>query len=567
MPPVAAYSRKRLTAVAGADRRYLARIAVTAAIHAVALGLMAWSERGAVGTAAYLLAWAFLNFCWLAVLRRPAVAAALSLTMFIVLVLLSRFKHQALLMTVSFVDVMIIDNETVRFLMTVFPGLGRTLAAVAVLTLAILVLLWRFDTLRVRLPVAALGGVVCLAALTALSFAVSPDREEEFWDENYVSKFARSGTTGIAHFMVRGLLEADDAVAEHLGAGEEPCRPRVKPPHIVMILDESSFDAGMIPGIKLPPGYGRHFVSADGRTRALTVEGAGGPTWFTEYNVLSGLSARSYGRLAEFVTRVAAGRVERGLPLALRRCGYRTASLYPWMGAFLGARRFQTALGVDRFLDARDLGTAEVQPDSFYLDAAARLIMREHTSAPLFVFVYTMANHFPWSYRFAPERLPGWHDPGNSVDIDEYLRRQALSAEDYAKFRARLAEALPGEPFLIVRFGDHQPMFAKRVINPTLDEAELGRRIAAFDPSYFTTYYAIDALNFVPADLSLAIDKLDAPYLPLVVLEAAGLPLEPSFAEQKKMLARCKGLFYRCAGGAEARRFNRMLIDAGLIKG
>jgi hypothetical protein len=68
-------------------------------------------------------------------------------------------------------------------------------------------------------------------------------------------------------------------------------------------------------------------------------------------------------------------------------------------------------------------------------------------------------------------------------------------------------------------------------------------------------------------DLSSALDTLDAPYLPLVVQEAVGLPLDPSFAEQKRILERCKGLFYGCADGAEARRFNRLLIDAGLIKG
>jgi len=49
--------------------------------------------------------------------------------------------------------------------------------------------------------------------------------------------------------------------------------------------------------------------------------------------------------------------------------------------------------------------------------------------------------------------------------------------------------------------------------------------------------------------------------------DAAGLPLDPSFAEQKKIFERCKGIFYACAGGAEARRFNRMLMNAGLIKG
>ena len=83
----------------------------------------------------------------------------------------------------------------------------------------------------------------------------------------------------------------------------------------------------------------------------------------------------------------------------------------------------------------------------------------------------------------------------------------------------------------------------------------------------FTTYYATEGVNFRPADLSSALDTLDAPYLPLVVLEGAGVPLDPSFAEQKKILNRCRGLFYLCVDGAEARRFNRLLIDAGLIQG
>ena len=76
-----------------------------------------------------------------------------------------------------------------------------------------------------------------------------------------------------------------------------------------------------------------------------------------------------------------------------------------------------------------------------------------------------------------------------------------------------------------------------------------------------------DTINFDPVNLSSAVDVLDAAYLPIVVQELAGLPLDPSFAEQRRILERCRGLFYDCAGGAEARRFNRLLIDAGLIKG
>src|SRR5262245_46330400 len=175
------------------DRAAAAAVILTALLHVSALGLMAWSESTPAGMAAYLLAWGFVNCFWLAVLRRPAAAAALSLILFTVLVLLSRFKHDVLMMTINFVDVMIIDNDTVSFLMTVFPGLGRASMVAAVLAVPAVVLLWWFDPLRVRLRTAALAGLTCLAVLTALSFALAHDREEEFWNENYVSKFALSG--------------------------------------------------------------------------------------------------------------------------------------------------------------------------------------------------------------------------------------------------------------------------------------------------------------------------------------------------------------------------------------
>jgi hypothetical protein len=266
------------------------------------------------------------------------------------------------------------------------------------------------------------------------------------------------------------------------------------------------------------------------------------------------------------VTRIAADRVERGLPRALRECGYKTFSLYPMWGSFAGARAFQQTAGIEHFLDSRDLGTRGIEPDRFYYDAAVRLMAKERGDKPLFLFAYTAANHFPWNFRYKPELTPNWRDTGNTLEVDEYLRRQAMSATDYAEFVSRLKRELPNEPILIVRFGDHQPSFAKHLVDPALDESVLARRIAEADPRFLTTYYAIEGINFRPAELSSALDTLDAPYLPLVVMEAAGVPLTPSFAEQKRILRRCNGLFYRCGNGAEARRFNRLLIDAGLIK-
>ena len=534
--------------------------------HFIALAVMIATETAMVTMAAFLLAWGFLNFVWLVILRRPAAAATLSLVMVAVLVLLSQLKYQVLMMTANFIDLMIVDTDTITFLFTIYPALRFIVALCALALLPAVFFVWRCDPLRVRRLTALVLALACVGGLTALEARFPMEPYEAYYGNNHVSAFARSGVDAVSELMTHGMMESDPAVTDRLKSVDGmTCKPAAKPPHIILVHDESSFDLRMAPGIKLPAGYGGHFLSFDGKERRFVVEGAGGPSWYTEYNVLEGLSARSFGRFAYFVTRIAAGRVKRGLPAALRRCGYRTFSLYPALGAFMGARSFQATAGVQSFSDQHDLGTRSIEPDSFFYDAAAKMIEREHAQGPMFVFIYLAANHFPWDFRYRPDLMPQWKDLGNDPKVDEYLRRQAMSAQDYAGFLARLKRQFPGEQFLLVRFGDHQPDFASFLIEPDLDDNGIARRLMAYDPRYYTTYYAIDAINFTPADISSALDTLEGPYLPLVVQEAAGLPLDPSFAEQKKILVRCKGLFYACAGGAEARHFNRMLIDAGLI--
>jgi hypothetical protein len=569
MPPAIVSLTTRFYDASSAGRGYAARAGLLIALHLAALAILIATESGPVPQVAFLLAWGFFNFCWIALLRRPAVAAAISLAWLVLLIVLSQLKQSILFMTVNFVDLMIVDTDTVKFLLTVYPGLPRDVALAAVLTVVLLICIWWFDPLRVRFRTALFGALVCLTALAALASAAPSDPEHEFYGGQYFSKYARSAVTVIGDYVSRGLFESDARLVEQLkpGIADDTCKPAKKPPHIVMVFDESSFDITNAPGIKVAPDYRDHFKSFDGKSRAFVVEGAGGPSWFTEYNVLTGLSVRSYGRFADFVTRIAAGRVERGLPWALRKCGYKTYSFYSFLGAFLSARRFQETAGIENFHDAKTMGANGVEPDGFFYNAAAKVISENKNKQPLFLFVYTIANHFPWNYRFRPDLMPEWRGPGNSLDIDEYLRRQAMSAHDYAAFIERLRNDYPGEQFLIVRFGDHLPGLAMTLIEPALDEAGIARHVRARDPRYFSTYYAIDTVNFQPADTANALPRLDAPYLPVVILEAAGLPLDASFAEQKRILERCLGQFYQCGSGAEVRRFNQLLINAGLIKG
>jgi hypothetical protein len=543
------------------------RLLAVAAPHLGALLAMLDTETDFSSRLGFVLAWGILNFFWLALLRRPALSGALSLTLVVVLVLVSRLKHDIVQMTANFVDLMVIDRDTVAFLFTIFPNLRFSAIGAAFLLIPLMVALWLLDPFRIRRLPALAAMLACLAALVGYAFTWPDEAWRGYYDDGYLSKFARSGVTAVSDFFNYGFMESDAVVTERLKLpAVDSCHPAGRRPSIIMIHDESSFDIREAPTVKVPPGYGGHFDSYDGVERKFLVESNGGPSWFTEYNVLAGLSSRTFGRFSYFVTRIASGRVVRGLPLALRRCGYSTLSLYPAYGAFMSARGFQTSTGIERFYDARDLGAKGIEPDSFFYDKALRLMAQETPATPLFTFVYLAANHFPWETKFHPELMPAWRNPGNEPVVDEYLRRQAMSAQDYTAFLAQLNKQFPGKPFLIVRYGDHQPEFSPRVLDPTLDEAGIGKKLEHYDPRYYATYYAIDAINFEPVKSPAVMDTIDAAYLPLVIQEAAGIPLDPSFEEQKKIMLRCKGLFYACKDGAEARRFNRLLIEAGMIK-
>jgi hypothetical protein len=544
------------------------RLLAVAAPHLAALAVMLQTETDLGSRTGFVLSWGILNFLWIALLRRPALSGALSLTLVVVLILLSRLKHDIVQMTANFVDLMVIDRDTAAFLFTIFPNLRWSVLSAAFVILPLMYALWWLDPFRIRRLPALAGMLACLAALVGYAFAWPDEAWRGYYDDGYLSKFSRSGVTAVSDFINYGFMESDAAATGRLKVPLlDSCHPAARRPNIIMIHDESSFDIREADGIKVPPGYGSHFKSFDGKERKFLAESNGGPSWFTEYNVLAGLSSRSFGRFAYFVTRIASGRVERGLPLALRRCGYDTISLYPAFGAFMSARSFQVTTGIQHFYDAHDLGAKDVEPDSFFYDNALKLMSQETPHTPLFMFVYLAANHFPWETRFRPDLMPFWRKPGNEPVVDEYLRRQAMSADDYTAFIAGLKRKFPAQPFLIVRYGDHQPEFSPHVLDPGLDEAGVGKKLDSYDPRYYATYYAIDAINFEPVQSPAVMDTIDGPYLPLVIQEAAGIPLDPSFEEQKNIMLRCKGLFYACKDGAEARRFNRLLIDAGLIQG
>ena len=310
-----------------------------------------------------------LNCLWLILLRRPIVAALISLEILIVLTLLSRFKFEKLWMTIDFLDVMIVDRDTTAFLLEVFPGLRWWISLAAAATAVAIAIAWRLDRYRVRFQAGLAAFSASAAALVAVSLFWPTGLNEDFEGRSYVSKFARTGVEAIHELSSRGYLDAvAHASAKAVTVADEfACHPARKPPHIILLHDELSFDITVAPGVNVPAGYDRHFQSFDGKMRKLLVEGVGGPSWYTEFNVLTGLSVRSFGRFATAVTRMAAGHIYRGLPRVLQQCGYETFSLYPFYGSFLGSRAFQTTTGIAHYLDMQDLGHPRLRGGQFLL--------------------------------------------------------------------------------------------------------------------------------------------------------------------------------------------------------
>src|ERR1700738_1727229 len=127
MPPAVSYLVHRLGAAHAVGRNDALRIALIATLHLASLAIMAFTEADIVAKLCFLLAWGILNFFWVGITRRTAVSAGPALRSIVIRILVSRLKYDIIWMTANFPDVMIIDNDTISFLLSIVPGLYRNI--------------------------------------------------------------------------------------------------------------------------------------------------------------------------------------------------------------------------------------------------------------------------------------------------------------------------------------------------------------------------------------------------------------------------------------------------------
>jgi hypothetical protein len=423
---------------------------------------------------------------------------------------------------------------------------------------------WRLDPTRLG-RIQGLAAVAVCATLAGVgAHANDISRHAGFYyEERYLSFWLSSWPDTIRALWRGHLIEAASNAtgpALKLAAG---CTPASKPPHIILIHQESVFPPHYFPQIRYDRDIDPLFQSFDGSIRKLRVETYGGASWLTEFSVLTGMSALSLGGLHQFAQTIMARKTRETLPQALRRCGYRNVAVHPMLRVYLAIGSFFEAVGFDKTLDAKDQGATErIERDRvYYANALAEAERHLKTSAqPLFLFIETMATHGPYSFTYRPEvDMPGGGS-GTAPEMHEYLRRLGMARQDYAFLRSELMRRFPGESFLIVQYGDHQPLATLPLLGFRTD-ASIEEVMRSGNEAALLTYYAIDGVRYQPPPLP-DLDTLDIPYLGTAMLDAAGLPLSDTYRERKRLMATCNGRHHGCP---EMLEFNRRLINSKII--
>jgi hypothetical protein len=442
--------------------------------------------------------------------------------------------------------------------------------ALAVATLIFgLPLLWRREPADLSRPLA--GG--CALACAAIGFYAAelrgePRQTQYAWADRNLSSFYSSWPATLEALARGALFETGPRGALARFERAAPCAPERKPPHILLIHQESVTPPAALPGLSYDRALDAFFLSHDGARHALRTETYGGGSWLTEFSVLTGMSSRFFGGMQHFVQVYMAGRMEDSLPATLMRCGYRAAMFYPYLKGFFGSSRFFESLGLKEIFDLKAQGAkSAMEEDRFYYANALGEIERHlrASQAPLFLYVQTMAAHWPYDVTYWPERKVEGAGPGAPAEMHEYLRRLAMAKADYEEMRAALAARFPGERFLILHYGDHQPLATRGYFGFAQEEIEeINRRLPENSPA-FLTYYAAEGVNYAPPPLP-QVEALDAAYLGVALLEQAGLPLPDSWRARGDLMRACGGRYATCADRAAVLAFHRKLVDSGLVR-
>jgi phosphoglycerol transferase MdoB-like AlkP superfamily enzyme len=502
--------------------------------------------------------------------RRLLFASGVTAAIVGMIVVAADVKHRFVEMVLHAYDIVfyLTSTATLRFLWVDQKQYLLAIAGSFIGTIVLGVYLYQRDPTRIARMFSFAAVVVCVAIALWAADAKGERRNTLFyWDNLYLSSFYSSWSETFETLMRGQLLEAAAEQSKPAFKIPASCTPSERPPHIILIHQESVVPPSYFPALGYDTSLDPFFKSFDGQLHKLRVETYGGASWLTEFSVLAGVSTYSFGGMRTFVQSLMQGKIHDTLPEALTRCGYRNTVFYPVPKDFVGNGRFYNAVGMPEIFDFKAQGAKRYnERDRFYYGNVLT-ILKQHlaqSQQPVFSFIITSATHLPYGYAYDPDvNVPGGA-PGTDPEMSEYLRRLAMAKMDFGEFRAELQKQFPGERFLIVQYGDHQPVATRMLLG-------FDRKLTAEDVKMppdspgFVTYYAIEGLNYDPPPMPGA-GTIDVPYLGSILLDAARLPLSEAYSDRLRLMSLCAGRYFTCPNKPEILKFHRRLMDSGLVE-
>lgn len=539
----------------------------------VAIGVITFSERSTdhllFSIAAFALNGALLLFVVADVERAVLLSCIMAAT--ITGASIVKYNHSALKLVVT--DLPLVFAGTVPFFVTQYP---RVVVAVLAGTLILIfasaaVLLWAAGSpisLELRILSFSLA-LIGLATGFRMGGTAASSQQSMTQRRCFYSTFMAS-LIDPCSWRQFGRLALSDIANEPLMLMDPVPARTTHFPDIIVIQHESVFDPRIF-GLPVEPIVESFLSPENGLYGRLNVDIFGGGSWQSEFSLLTGLSSASFGSSAYYLFKRGAGRFHSSLPHSLAALGYKTDLASSCRRRFLNYDEFYRSIGVNQRIFTDDLPPPfdvnhfeSTNSDALFLDA----VMDAHTRkisddpTPRFLYVLTNFNHGPHDRRlvplgkfekeraFAAASLP-------DARYAEYYARLVETATTWQRLRSELETNFPGRPMLVVHYGDHQPVMAGQ-IDRQLQLPSDARRA-------FRTFYAIEALNFVPDCLVAGQGAdLDIAFLGTVALQKAGLPLDRVYATRASLLDDC-GETYFASSSELKRKFHRTLVDLGLI--
>ena len=501
--------------------------------------------------------------------RRILFAGFITALLAALITIVSIVKIRAVDMSLHAYDIVLYLNwRTLAFFWSeyrIYPVL-----AIATLALAVVlaVLVWRFD--RTRCPRAA-SGLLLIAALAATAMLTGPTYAirrpgQVFGTPNPISNFYLSFNETFHALTAGRLLEAAAQSSRPPFAAATRCQLADRPaPTVLLIHQESLMPPSLFPSISYDHGLDPFFVGDDKELHKLRVETYGGYSMLSDFSLLTGISSKSFGDMRTFLHVFMRNKLKEALPQIFETCGYRNALFFPLAENFISIGKFYRTIGFDTIFDAKaQHAPSGRERDAFYFKSALDMLERAFKSGdhhPFFVYVQTMMGHGPYDSAFMPELSVPGGGPGTPADMNEFLRRLSIAKIDYDFLVAELKRRFPDKPFLIVRYGDHQPTATRGYLR--VPPGTLAQPNTASDG--FVTFYAMTGVNYVVPPLR-HYDALDIAFLGTMMLEAAGIPLPESYQERRRLTAVCNGQYYDCPRPGEILAFHRRLINSDIVQ-